>query len=164
MPNSKITVVHCLPIWLKQTMTWIYSQVQSLPSSIENHIVCEQTQNLDQFNLPHIHSLQDASFIRKFIDKKFQKLGIRKHLGLLVQIIKQEQANIVHSHFGYNGWRNQGAVNKTNIKHVVTFYGVDMSRLPQQNPIWKNRYHALFEAADLFLCEGQFMAKRLQQL
>jgi colanic acid/amylovoran biosynthesis glycosyltransferase len=50
------------------------------------------------------------------------------------------------------------------IKHVVTFYGYDVNRLPAVFPKWKARYRALFRLANLFLCEGTHMAQCLIEL
>jgi colanic acid/amylovoran biosynthesis glycosyltransferase len=92
-----------------------------------------------------------------------RKLRIRNHLEFLVKIGRQLGANIVHSHFGQVAWANLGAVRELGAKHVVTFYGLDVNMLPRQ-PLWRNRYAALFQEADLFLCEGPHMADCLKSL
>lgn len=163
--NSKLTVLHAFPIWLPQTQTWMHSQVFELQQlGINVHVACEFTENLDQFRVANIHSLADESAWRQFLDKGLRKLRIRRHLAHLTRVGQQIDANIVHSHFGNVAWANLGAVKRIGAKHVVTFYGLDVNKLPVQQPVWRNRYAELFEHADLFLCEGSHMAQSLVQL
>jgi colanic acid/amylovoran biosynthesis glycosyltransferase len=121
--------------------------------------VCVRTENLDQFGVANIHSLADEPQWQQVWDKGLRKLGLRRHLFFLVTIGREVGATIVHSHFGNVGWENLGAVRKLGARHVVTFYGVDVIKMPRQFPVWRKRYHRLFEEADLFLCEGAHMAR-----
>lgn len=156
---NKIRVIHSFPIWLPQTQTWMYNQVRYLPEEIESHIVCERTENLDQFGLPNIHALENASIWRRNWDRVFRMRGFRQYLGFLVSQAKRIKADIIHSHFGNIGWIDMGAVKRTGTKHVVTFYGQDVNFLPTIEPAWKNRYHELFAHVDRVLCEGPHMAR-----
>jgi colanic acid/amylovoran biosynthesis glycosyltransferase len=128
------------------------------------HVVCEHTENLDQFGVNNLHCLSNESHIKQKWDKGLRKLRIRRHLNYLVEIGEKNDAKIVHSHFGNIAWANLGAVHKLGAKHVVTFYGLDVNKLPVQFPIWRKRYYQLFEEADLFLCEGSYMARSLVEL
>jgi len=152
-------VVHSVFSWLPLTEVWLYNQVCFLPSEVESHIVCERTENLDQFGLPNIHSLSNASKLHYYWDKGLRKLKIRCHLGFLVKQIKRYRIQILHSHFGNMGWANINAARSANVKHVVTFYGLDVNRLPTIDPRWRVRYRTLFSHVDRVLCEGPFMAK-----
>lgn len=160
-----IKVIHSFPIWLPRTQIWMYNQVHFLPAErIEAHIVCEQTQNLNDFNVSNIHCLNDYSKLNYYCDKVIKKVGIRHHLGFLIRHIRLIGAQLIHSHFGSIGWENLDAARKTGIKHVVTFYGQDVNRLPVSQPVWNTRYHRLFEEVDGVLCEGKFMAGRIIEL
>src|SRR5215218_7769992 len=123
--EKELTVVHSVWSWLPQTETWNYNQVRHLPDNVERHIVCDTTENLDQFWLPNIHSLSEAPRWRYFWDKGLRKIRIRRHLGLLTEQAKRHQAQLLHSHFGHIGWANLGATKQAHLKHVVTFYGLD---------------------------------------
>lgn len=158
-------VLHSFPVWLPQTQTWMYSQVAELQRlGVDTHVVCERTENLDQFGVANIHCLTDEPAWRQILDKGLRKLQVRRHLGYLVQVGRKTGAQIVHSHFGNIGWANLGAVRKLGAKHVVTFYGLDVNKLPTQFPVWRKRYHQLFSEADLFLCEGSHMARCIIEL
>ena len=158
-------VLHSFPIWLGQTQTWMHSQVAELQRlGVDAHVVCEQTENLDQFSVANIHCFANESSAKQTWDKVFRKLRIRRHLNYLVEVGEKTGATIVHSHFGNIGWANLGAVRKLGAKHVVTFYGLDVNKLPTQFPYWRKRYHQLFDEADLLLCEGSHMASCLIEL
>lgn len=159
-----MTVIHGVRLWLKQTMTWIHSQVRYLPSSVEAHIVCERVANLDQFGLPRIHCLWETSRARYLWELGLRKLGLRKHLGFLVEQALRNRAQLLHSHFGDVGWANIGAARRAGMRHVVTFYGYDVGNLPDRDPRWHGRYKALFESVDGVLCEGPHMAKSIAAL
>lgn len=163
--SSKLTVLHAFPTWLPQTQTWMHSQVLELQRlGVNAHVVCERTENLDQFGVANIHSLADEPKWRQVWDKGLRKLRLRRHLAHLVQVGRDINANIVHSHFGNVAWANLGAVKRIGVRHVVTFYGLDVNKLPMQQPVWRDRYAELFEHANLFLCEGSHMAQSLVKL
>lgn len=160
LEEKKTKVIHSFPIWLPQTQTWMYNQVRYLTDDIESHIVCEKTDNLDQFWLPNIHSLSEhASKWRYFWDMGLRKLKLRHHLGFLVEVAKSEGVSVLHSHFGPVGWANLGAAKGAKLKHIVTFYGLDVNYLPVHFPYWRKRYQELFTKVDTILCEGPHMAK-----
>lgn len=158
------TVLHAFPTWLPQTQTWMYNQVAELQHlGLHAHVVCEQTENLDQFNVADIHCLTNEPLWQQVWDKGMRKLRLRRHLDYLVRVGRKTGAEIVHSHFGNVGWANLGAIRRLKAKHVVTFYGFDVNMLPQL-PKWRRRYLTLFREADMFLCEGPHMAKCLIEL
>ena len=160
----KLRVIHSFPVWLPQTQTWMYNQVRYLPDDIEAHIVCERTANLDQFGLPHIHSLDQAPRWRYHWDMRLRMHGVRQYLGYLVSQSRRLRAGIIHSHFGDIGWADMGAARRAGVKHVVTFYGQDVNFLPTVHPEWKTRYQDLFSHVDRVLCEGPHMAKCIADL
>lgn len=162
---EQLTVLHSFPVWLPQTQTWMRSQVAELQrSNVNAHVVCEETANLDRFGVGGIHCLLDQPWWRQRYDKAIRRLHIRRHLQHQIRIGKMIGAQIVHSHFGDTGWMDVGAVRKLRAKHVVTFYGWDVSMLPQQKPMWCSRYKRLFAEADLILCEGTQMANSVVAL
>lgn len=163
-PKNKLKVIHNYPIWLPSTQTWLYNQVRYLPDNIENHICCEKLANLEQFYLPNIHCLRNAPKWQLYSDKILQKAGFRNHLEFYVKVAKCENAMLLHSHFGDIGWGNIKLAQKAELKHVVTFYGIDVNGLPKKNPIWNQRYQQLFKTVDTILCEGSHMAQCIVDL
>ncbi len=164
MLNEKIPVIHAFPVWLPQTQTWMYNQIKYLPADIEVHVVCEQTRNLEQFYLPRMHVLKTASRLRYLWEKGIRNLGVRYFNSYLYDTAKEIDCQIIHSHFGHIGWLNNGVAKKIKCKHVITYYGADVSLFPSRDKRWLTRYNELFSEADLFLCEGPFMARQLVKL
>jgi len=160
-----LKLIHSFPVWLPQTQTWMYNQVKQLQRlGVETHVVCERTENLDQFAVENIHSLGNELFFRRVWDRGLRKLRVRRHLDYLVRISRKIGTKIIHSHFGNVAWANLGAVRQLKVKHVATFYGLDVNKLPVQHPIWGERYHRLFNEVDLVLCEGSHMGRCVVKL
>jgi colanic acid/amylovoran biosynthesis glycosyltransferase len=163
--NNCLKVIHNIPIWLPQTENWLYWQIKGLPSDkVWSTIICEKTQNLQHFYLPNIIDLSKSSRIQFLQAKIFRKLRFRDYLYMLVDECKNVKADILHSHFGNVGWANIAIAQKLGLKHIVTFYGCDVNMLPTLNKVWYKRYKDLFNSAQLFLCEGPFMAQSLVKL
>jgi len=157
--GDKTIVIHSTSRWLPQTATWLYDEVRFLPPSIESHIVCEASLNLDQFPHENIHSLADSPVWQNVWDRGVRKLGLRHHLDFLVRHARRTGARVLHSHFGDIGWQDSGAARSAGLKHVVTFYGLDVNYIPRTNRKWAARYRELFERVDRVLCEGPHMAQ-----
>jgi colanic acid/amylovoran biosynthesis glycosyltransferase len=90
--EKKLVIVHSLEKWLSPTQNWIYSQIQFLPSEVENHIVvCREPENLDQFPMPNIHCLSKKTGWR-FLQQCFDKLKIsKKTFSHIIPSIRQER-------------------------------------------------------------------------
>jgi len=163
---TKHIILHSTTNWLAQTQTWIYSQIMNTNSDIfESHVSCESTLNLDQFPLENIHVRDNnLSFFRKKVLRLQERLTFFRRLAPVLLVGNKIHPQVIHSHFGNRGWFDMPTVNKLSCKHIVTYYGYDVNQLLLQQPIWLKRYKELFKSADLFLCEGSFMAKSLSDL
>jgi colanic acid/amylovoran biosynthesis glycosyltransferase len=159
-----VVVVQSVQRWLPQTETWLYTQVKFLPADIESHVACTRTENLDQFPYPRVHALLDLPRWQHVWDRAMRRLRIRNHLRFLYQTARRTHARVLHSHFGFVGWRDLGVSRGLGIAHVVTFYGVDVLFYPTMDPRWKDRYREMFEEVDLVLCEGPFMGDSILAL
>jgi colanic acid/amylovoran biosynthesis glycosyltransferase len=158
-----ITVVQAAPgAWLEPTQTWLYTQVVHLPAHVESHVFCEVTRNLDVFPFPRIHSLENDSRRMQLADRLFRKLRVRRHFAWTKRA-RELGARLVHSHFGNTAWEFLPVARACRARHVVSYYGFDVNRLPRRGP-WRARYTEVFREVDLALCEGPHMAQSLQEL
>lgn len=157
-------VLHNTPVWLPQTQIWMYNQVRYLPPHIEAHVSCGSTENLDQFTVPNIHYFADQPVWKQYWDKGIRTLRLRRHLAFPVEVARRHRIDILHSHFGHEGWRDMEIARRAGLKHVVTFYGLDVNYLPRNQPVWLTRYEHLFRHVDAVLCEGPHMARCIQAL
>jgi len=162
--NYPIRVVHFYPVWLSQTATWLYYQILYLPDWIEPHVVCETTANLEQFPVSSLYSLSREPNWRSLIDRGLRRAGLRTHLGLLRRVVRQTHADLVHFHFGPMASANLPAIMGTGVRSCVTFYGLDVKQLPQNDPQLRKRYQWMFQHIDAVLCEGPFMASEIPPL
>jgi colanic acid/amylovoran biosynthesis glycosyltransferase len=137
----------------------MYSQVRDTAElGVDAHVVCERTENLEQFRVQHIHCLNPDHRRPTFWHTLLSRLRLRTNPRFLARRGRALAPDLIHSHFGNRAWENLRAVRELKTKHVVTFYGYDVSLLPRQSPTWRARYEKLFQEADLFLCEGAHMA------
>ena len=161
---SPCVVLHSTYQWLPLTQSWLYNQILYLPSNINSHIACEETCNLEQFSIQNLYSLSQEAQWRWGLEKLLRKVGIWRALPFLGRQVKHCQAQILHSHFGNYGWANLTIAQKYQLKHLVTFYGLDVNQLPQQDSRWRSRYQDMFQQIDRVLCEGPHMAQCIVQL
>lgn len=87
----------------------------------------------------------------------------KRILFSLHKIIRDTNPLLIHAHYGPWGCFILPLKKMINIPLVTTFYGYDIS-LPARRRIWVKLYHELFEKADLFLVEGEFMRYSLIKL
>lgn len=156
--NKSLKIAYSVDSWLPITMTWIYTQVkyQEWFSPI---ILSDKTFGIERY--PNYSVFSPNNRIILLSIKILRRIGIRYTPRVFNNAIIQHQTNVLHSHFGDRGWYDLPMVRKHHLKHVVTFYGYDLSLLPRKFPVWGKRYKELFDRSDFFLCEGPHMAQQL---
>jgi colanic acid/amylovoran biosynthesis glycosyltransferase len=162
--GTPLTAAHYTRRWLPQTQTWLYNQVRYLPDTIESHVICERTENLDQFDIDNLHCLAEDAPWQYYRDVPLRFLGIRSRYPYTVEQVRESGAQLLHTHFGDYSWQTLEVSRQTGIRHVVTFYGNDVTSYPQQDEKWIRRYRTLFNHVDGILCEGPHMAQSVVDL
>jgi colanic acid/amylovoran biosynthesis glycosyltransferase len=150
-------------------MTWLHGHLTAFSPQVESHIVCQWTKNSDQFPVSKLASAEYPPKNPSPLSKLQRRIGMtsdeeRKHLALLETMIQKVKPQLVHSHFGQCGWAASNLVRKYNLKHIVSFYGLDLSYLPRADRRWVTRYQRMSDLVDLVLCEGPHMARCLADL
>lgn len=165
MRASKIKVLQAVECWLPQTMTWLYNHFRYLAPDIESLVVAQWTQNLDQFPVDHLSSLERRPQAPGLTKRFARSIGAwdenREQLALLQQVIGRSAPSILHSHFGQCGWANAGVARRQGVPHVVSCYGLDISYLPHIDRRWLSRYRRMSDQVDAVLCEGPHMARSI---
>lgn len=159
-----IVVVHAHRRWLARTETWLHTLVRSLPPPVEAHVVCEQTENLEEFAVPRMHVALDGGWLRYQRDRAYRRAGFRRHMPLLESVVRSLDAAVIHSHFANAGWDHAQLARKLRVRHVVSCYGFDVTRQPDSEPRWRPRLRETFRLADLVLCEAPNMADIVEAL
>ncbi|MFZ6759386.1 glycosyltransferase [Undibacterium sp. Ji50W] len=161
MSYRPVKVLHSCPVWLAPTQTWLYNQIKSLPADIACTVACIGLSKPELFPVDDLHSFCGTSGLRYKFEALLRKLNIPLYPFWLRQYAKRSRSSVIHSHFGNMGWFDRHAAMQLNLPHVVTFYGLDVDHLPQQDARWITRYAQLFDSVDLVLCEGSHMASRI---
>jgi len=150
--------------WLPITQSWLFDQVRFLPAPVEAHVVCTRLENAEHFPFPRVYPADDAPRGPRAVDRLLRRLRLRRHRGAVLEAARDLGAEVLHSHFGPEGWRNGAVADRLGLHHVVSFYGYDVDHLPRSRPRWRRRYRDLFARVDLVLCEGPRMAERIADL
>jgi colanic acid/amylovoran biosynthesis glycosyltransferase len=154
-------ILHSTSDWLSLTKSWIYDQIRFMPTEVKQTVWCDQL----------IEGPHTAWNGRVWLHQPtvFEKIAnrlcgyCRQRPAIYARMNSFTQYDIIFSHFGYRAWRDYQFVKDTPIKKVVRFYGCDVGVTPKQ-PGWMEKYKILFDAYDLFICEGPYMAKELEKL
>lgn len=162
--RRSITVIQSAHVWLPRTEPWLYDQVRLLPGNIKSHVVCENTEFLDQFPWEPLHVARNLPWWRYTLDRGARKMKLRPYLRFQVTTARKSGARLIHSHFGNRGWEDVGVARSAGLKHIVTFYGHDVTRLPTVDPRWRSRYRTLFRHVNCVLCEGDHMLAAVVKL
>jgi colanic acid/amylovoran biosynthesis glycosyltransferase len=161
--SRRLRVVHFIECWLPQTEIWLLKHLQALPQDVESIVVCQWTQNLDQFPVGELSSLDQPPVTPNLGKRILRRLGMwderKRHLHLLEQVIQDRKPDILHSHFGHYGWINSEIARQHGLSHVVSYYGFDVGYLPRGDRRWYSRYSQMSDLVDRVLCEGPHMAQ-----
>jgi colanic acid/amylovoran biosynthesis glycosyltransferase len=164
MKSDSINIGHYHPVWLPSTMTWLYNQINGLNFHAKNHIICELTENLDQFQIDNLYVFGHQNHSIRLKQKLARYLGFSTSLGHHITSLEQNQCQVLHSHFGHIAVEGSKIARHLGIPHVASFYGMDVHQLPNLNPDLRLKYLQMFERTDLVLCEGPFMATSIEEL
>lgn len=151
------TVIHSVNPYLEPTTVWIHDQIRSL-KRYRPIVYARAVRNLDRFPVDAIVDFDDRPPIARLVDRIATRLrGTYPGYG---RRARADGADLIHAHFGQEGFRCLAAKREAGVPLVTTFYGLDVSALPRI-PTWKRRFARLFEAGDLFLAEGPHMGATL---
>lgn len=159
-----MNIVQSLPRWLPFTCPWLYNQVVFLPDGIVTSVVCESLENADRFPHPRVYPLIPEHKVSSYAARIARRAGIRQYVPHAIRASRKAGADVLHSHWGDQGWRDLPIAFELGIPQVVQFYGKDVGYLPAQNATWRERYAEMFERVSLVLCEGPHMAEAIVAL
>ena len=159
----KPVVAHLTSSYLPITQTWLYhNQVINLKRH-KSIVIAQSTMNLDKFPTQNVYSIPERSYFSKILDKISTRLTGSYPTRYFETILKENNAKLLHAHFGTEGVRYLKLKRNLNLPMITTFYGMDVSMI-SRIPYWKKRYVQLFQEGDLFLTEGNNMKNELIKL
>lgn len=158
----KISVAHLTGDYLPLTETWLYNNQITNLKHYKPIIIAQKTMNLDKFPTKNVYSFEDHNlFYRKANQLSLKFTG--KYLSQKKETINRHNVKVLHSHFGYEGFKYLRLKKSVNLPMVTTFYGFDVS-MPLRSPSWRKKYTELFHEGELFLTEGSYMKEELIKL
>ncbi len=166
--QGKIRVLQCIDSWLPRTENWVYNHTALYPDSVESHVVCQWSQNLHEFPVERLYSVEkppaDPTVLRKLLFRLHLQEDTKRHLPLLEETLTRIQPAVLHSHFGHIGSLNAPVAKRCRVPHIVSFYGLDVGYLPRVQRRWLSRYRGMGKTVAMVLCEGPHMAQRIAGL
>lgn len=91
------------------------------------------------------------------------QLNLNMTPSFLFDVVRAEQPDIIHGHFGLDSYRLISLRKKSGLPLVVHFYGHDVSRLPREFG-WKKRYERLKKNMDWAIAVSEDMKQSLIRL
>ena len=155
------TVAHSVRSYLFRTGSWIYAQISNL-KKYQSLVITTRKRNLNIFPVEKIYSLSDLNGLNRFFQRQYAKLT-NFYYPFFLKVLKENQVLLLHSHFGNRGYFDLALKQRLKIPQVTTFYGHDVSLLPQEER-WRKRFKVFFEQGDLILAEGNYMKKTLLEM
>lgn len=163
---NKKNIVHLFPTYLHSP--FLYFFIRSL--DINNHyVITREIRKNSLTKFPYDKVLKTSKYFKPLwlIDKIFVKYMNIRILNIYYDIYiicrKLKRIDLIHAHFGSEGYYAISLAKKNKVPLIVTFYGYDMSSLAQKKG-WKKRFEKLFGFASVFIVEGEFMKKKLHEL
>jgi colanic acid/amylovoran biosynthesis glycosyltransferase len=168
-----MNVLHSCHTWLRPSENWIHTQISNLPDTFHCEAVCRELNQPDAFVVSKLHSVENTITSRETLRQlssvplatpAVRWAGRARERLALSRLLHSQRINVLHSHFGPTGWSDAASAALLDIPHVVTFYGIDVVKLPRRQPSWKVRYRKLFREVAMVLCEGEHMASEIVKL
>lgn len=163
---KKHTIVHINSIYLSGT--FIYYLLYNLNKNIHYFLVKEiKKDQLVKFPFRNVIVISKFFYplwlINKFFYVKFSFMFKSIPFGQIFALRKINNIDLVHAHFGNEGYYTLPLAKFLNVPLVVTFYGGDMSDIPKK-PGWMKRYNKLFKEVSIICVEGEFMKRKMVEL
>jgi len=151
------TVLHYKTNFLNASETFIHRLISHHERYVPSALCLNKlhfTEDLKVYEAP-------KSGLGKWVNKTAFHLNFA--LPYYKQIIKEQNPDVIHAHFGYDGYKLLGICEKLEMPLVISFYGSDVSRLPDEL-FWKTRYRKMAKSRARFVAASEFMKNQLIDL
>lgn len=113
---------------------------------------------------PDIHAfpteaVRPRSILLARLEARARGFELREELSLWKALRGRGDIDVLHAHFGPQGYAAARACARLRIPLVCTFYGYDIKL--GRDPSWRRRYGKLWRVADALAVEGPHMAESL---
>jgi len=111
--------------------------------------------------------VEDHTIINRLEKKILRSNSTTIHARKIKRIIRNQEIDCIHSHFGPNGIKMQEMLLKMGFEkfsHVISFHGMDINRLPHEDDDYKARLLELNKYNTTFTCPSSFLKQKMIQL
>ena len=167
--GEKPRVAHIKSPYLPYSETFIYNYISHL-KRYKPVVITKEAINQDQFPTDHVITLpawwSPLEKLRGFLTTQLKRFVLREPLYErgYVWALRQVQPDVIHAHFGLRGLFMLPVKRRLGIPMVVSFYGLDLSELPQAYGQDVYVRYGLFEAGERFTAEGRHARRCLIDL
>ena len=154
--DEREIIIYSIDNFLDITANWIYYQMVHL-TKFAPAVFCATRSNASNFPYEPVFSLSDLHPSRRLYNKIIRKLTKRSCYKYHNDAITKLEPSLIHSHFGMRGFADLELKKKHGLPLITSFYGIDATMIPQQDPRWLGKYDQLFLKGDLFLVEAPNM-------
>lgn len=163
---KKYSIIHVNAIYLK--LTFIYFFITNLKINKHYFLAREIKKGaLEKFPFERVIETPKIFypfwFVNKVLNVKFDFMITLFPLAQIIAARKIGKVDLIHAHFGTEGYYTISLAKYFKAPLVVTFYGYDMSQVPKKH-IWKSRYKKLFDKVSVICVEGEYMKERIIEL
>jgi colanic acid/amylovoran biosynthesis glycosyltransferase len=169
-------VIHLCHTFSHLSETFIYDVVTNLEKTeIDNAVLTFKLVNLNDRPFPKVRLLKPSSTMRlkAILKKVLSRIGMTsfdpsdelhaQRQKLLYSYLQKNRPDVIHAHFGLQGWLIASVAVRLNIPFIVSFHGNDAFRLPQA-AVWKSRYQEVFAAASAITVVSKYMMEHMKTL
>lgn len=161
-PEEAPTVAHVAECYVHGSENWIHTQVSHLREHAP-FVLTGKTKNHEQLDwVPPCYKTFGRPLPVRAVDRIGE--GVLGYRPTRRWHLYRHDATLIHAHFGPMGVKILPLAAAADVPLVTTFYGYDLSLLPEREPEWRSRYQTLFERGTHFLVEGGHMKEQLVEL
>lgn len=156
---ARMVCAHYISNYLFTTMNWLYPILQ--PAADYDPIVfARQTSNLGSFPVRRLFALTALHPVLQGMNLTVYKTA--GYFPLFHRAAKKSGVELMHAHFGYDGYKMLPLKKKLGVPMITGFYGLDASKY-LRSAEWREKYRVLFQEGELFLALGPRMQEALVQ-
>lgn len=169
-------VIHLCRTFSKLPETFIYDVITELQKTeVDNEVLTFKRLNTTDRPFEKVQLLEPSAAMRlsAALKKSLSNIGLAsfepeaelhaQRQQLLYKYLKKNRPDVIHAHFGLQGWLISSVARQLKIPFIVSFHGYDAFRLPQ-TPIWRSRYREVFAAAAAITVVSKYMMEHMKSL
>ncbi|MCS4156036.1 colanic acid/amylovoran biosynthesis glycosyltransferase [Salinibacter ruber] len=166
-------VLHYRYTFSRLSETFIYAYITELErQGVDNHVMTLNRRNEEQRPFSKVQSVDEDRWHPRRIWYRMCLLGRKNASHRSTQMlmdkrmrdsIQEVDPDVIHAHFGPEATRMAPHADHLGIPLIATFYGYDVSELPEEGD-WREKYEELWPRADAVTVLSEQMEEAVRDL